>query len=110
MRGTGLRNVRLGQPSSHFFDRLNERLCRKWFCQIGDTSGLHRRRTNGVAIVGSDVDHRQRDPGFSQSIPDLYSRLAVQLNVENNANRLPEIIVSLKCLRRLKEKTVVAGL
>src|ERR1700732_1680317 len=101
MRGTGVRTVRLGQPSSHFFDRLNERLCRKWFCQIGETSGLHRRRTNGIAVVGSDVNHLQRNPCFVQSVSDVYSRLAVQLDVKNNANPLVEVPMSLKLLCRL---------
>jgi hypothetical protein len=100
----------LGQPGSHSFDRLKERMCRKRLCQISDTSRRHRGRANGIAVVGGDVDHRQGDSRLAEPVSDLYSRLAVQLDIENNADRPGEIIVILKRPRGLKEHAVVAVL
>jgi hypothetical protein len=43
-------------------------------------------------------------------MPNLYSRYAIQLNVEDNADRIVEIVVSLERLGGLKQQAVVAVL
>src|SRR5271156_5456270 len=92
----------LRKPHRRTLDRLNERPRWERLCQVRNAPRLHRCRANGIAVVGGNVDHRERDPGPGQPVPDLYSRLAIQLDIENDADRSGEIVVILKCLCGLK--------
>src|SRR6516164_3496343 len=98
------------QPSSYSLDRLEQRFGRERLREISDASGFHRGCANRIAVIGGNEDNRQRDPRLAQPVPDLYSRLAVQLDVENDADRLLEIVVILKRLCRLKKQALVSVL
>jgi hypothetical protein len=100
----------LRKPHRRTLDRLNERPRRERLCQVRNAPRLHRGRANGIAVVGGNVDHRERDPGLGQPVPDLDSGLAIQLDIENDADCSGEIVVILKRLCGLKEQTVVAVL
>src|SRR4051812_47858840 len=85
-----------GQPCRDFPDRLDQGLCRKRLDQIGDASRFHRGHADSMVVVRRDVDDRQRYPGRLQAMPDLDAGLMIEVDIEDDAKRVLEIIVILE--------------
>src|SRR6516225_949203 len=98
------------QPSSYSLNRFEQRFGRERLREISDASGFHRGCANRIAVIGGNEDDRQRNPRLAQPVPDLYSRLTLQLDIENDADRLLEIVMILKRLCRLKKQALVSML
>lgn len=94
----------------HSFDRLDQRLRSEWLRQIGNASGLDGGSPNGVVVIGRDVDDRQGNARIDQPISHLDPRNAIQLDIENDADRRIEIIAALERLRRVEQGAVKAVL
>src|ERR1700733_10931580 len=89
----------LCQAGRCFLKRLNQRLRRERLCEVGDASGFKRSHADGRVVVPSDVDDRDRTSRSFEVIPQLYTGLIVQVDVENDTTRFFEIAVVPKSFR-----------
>jgi hypothetical protein len=61
----------LCEPRRRFLERLDQRLRRERFFEIGEASGLKRSGANGWAIVSSHEDDRHGNPSGFETMPQL---------------------------------------
>jgi hypothetical protein len=99
----------LSQSGRCFLKRLDQRLRRERLCEVGDASGFKRGRADGKTVVPGDVDDRDGNSRSFEAIPQLYTRLIVQIDVENDTTRFFEIAVVSKSFRRLKQQAAIAA-
>ncbi|WP_441300155.1 hypothetical protein [Bradyrhizobium sp.] len=94
----------------HSLNRFDQRFRSKWLRQIGNAPGFDGGSPNRVIVVGRDVDDRQGNARIDQSMAHLDPRNAIQLDVENDADRCIEIVAALERLRRVEERAIKAVL
>src|ERR1700739_4371755 len=92
----------LCQAGRCFLKRLDQRRRRERLCEVGDASGFKRSQAGGRVIVPGDVDERDGNSRSLETIPQLYTGLIVQVDVENDTTRFFEVAVVSKSLRGLK--------
>src|SRR5258708_13317605 len=105
MRGPG---PGLSKTGRNLLNGLNERLCRERLGEIGDAAGFHRRHPRCMIVVASDVHDRQRNSRRNQSMPHLYSGITVQVDIEDVAEGLIELIAFLYTACRLNQNETKA--
>ena len=73
---------------SSSLDRLNERLRPEGFGQVGDASRFDRGGAASLAVVAGNIYHRRRDAAVLKQSAQFDPRFAVQIDIDNHADRL----------------------
>ena len=63
-----------------------------------------------MIVLSSHINNRKRDTGRLQAMAHLNAGIVVEMYVENDADRLFEVAVLLKCVGGWKQYAVVAVL
>ena len=63
-----------------------------------------------MAVICSDINDRNGDSSGLEAVPQLDPGLIVQVDIENNAKGLVDIVVILESLSRLEQHAVIAVL
>lgn len=100
----------LCQPGRCFLKRLDQRLRRERLCEIGDASGFQRSHPGAKVVIRSYVDDRHGNSSSFEIMPQFNAGLAIQVDVENDANRFFEIVMVFKSLRGREQDTLVTEL
>src|SRR3954449_3023216 len=91
-------------------DCLYKRLRRERLCQVGYTSRFNRRQVVHLAVIAGNIDDRRRDAIARKRPSQLDTGLAVQIDIDDDADRLIETVVIEQRLRRTKQRGVEAVL
>jgi hypothetical protein len=91
-------------------ERLDQRIRGERLCEIGEAPGLKRGHANGRVVLRGHVDDRHRNPRSFETMSQLDARSILQIEVENDANRVFEIVVIFESIRRWKQEGVVTVL
>ena len=71
---------------------------------------MKRSLANGGFVVSSHVDHRHGNARGFEAVPQFDAGRIAQVDVEQDANRISEIVVVCKGIRRRKQQADVAEL
>lgn len=94
---------KLAPARRYFLYRLNQCPCRKRLAEIGDAARSHGSHPRCVIVFARNENHWQGNAGRSKLMSHFDPRLIVQIDIENDAAGLLEILVRLKGFRGFEE-------